>query len=290
MCKPASFVLTKEKVYWSKNSDSHEDIIREFNLVEMAKKSEVGFVRVEIFPDNEKYELPLKKWKYQVDQDIFPSWYVAEYDEKRTRQELIKWKKEKIKIRVEYGNMNTGNRNTGDMNTGNRNTGNRNTGNMNTGDWNTGNMNTGNRNTGDMNTGDMNTGDMNTGDWNTGNMNTGDWNSTNYSSGIFCTQERNIIIFDADTTLSMTDWINSKWNRLLSSLVLTVWISKDNMTQEEIDQHPESQYISGYLKKFEFKEACNTMWNKFTQEEKKYIQTIPNFDPAKFEHITGIKV
>jgi len=32
MCRPASFVLTEHKVFWSKKSDSHEDIIREFGL------------------------------------------------------------------------------------------------------------------------------------------------------------------------------------------------------------------------------------------------------------------
>jgi hypothetical protein len=29
MCQPASFVLTKDGVFWSMKSDSHEDIIQE---------------------------------------------------------------------------------------------------------------------------------------------------------------------------------------------------------------------------------------------------------------------
>ena len=32
MCTPASFVLTKDRVFWSKKSDSHEDIIEEYKL------------------------------------------------------------------------------------------------------------------------------------------------------------------------------------------------------------------------------------------------------------------
>ena len=32
MCEPASFVVTKDKVFWSLKSDGHEDIIREHAL------------------------------------------------------------------------------------------------------------------------------------------------------------------------------------------------------------------------------------------------------------------
>ena len=32
MCQEASFVLTKPKVYWSRFTDSHEEIIKEFGL------------------------------------------------------------------------------------------------------------------------------------------------------------------------------------------------------------------------------------------------------------------
>ena len=49
MCRAASFVVTKDKVFWSKMTDSHEEIIREFDLCpEVAGKACV--VRCEIVP------------------------------------------------------------------------------------------------------------------------------------------------------------------------------------------------------------------------------------------------
>jgi hypothetical protein len=35
MCKFASFVLTKDREFWSETGDSHNDIIRENNLTEL---------------------------------------------------------------------------------------------------------------------------------------------------------------------------------------------------------------------------------------------------------------
>lgn len=273
MCNPASFVLTKDRVYWSENSDGHEDIIKEFALSDTAKEPKI--LRVEISPKDADYSLPLEKWTWKVDQDITPKWYVQAVDEKRTREELKKWAAKKLKTRVEYGDWNTGDSNTGNSNTGNMNTGDMNTGNANTGDW-----NTGNRNTGDMNTGNSNTGDSNT----------GNWNSTNFSSGVFCTVEQNILIFDCQTNMTLREWMNTKWHSLLSSMILTEWVSDTDMTQKEKDANPFFHYTGGYLKKHEFKEACANMWKKFSKEDKAYIKTIPNFDAKKFEAITGIKV
>ena len=51
MCKPASFVLTKTKVFWSENSDSHDDIIREHKLNESGTRG-INILRVEIAPDD----------------------------------------------------------------------------------------------------------------------------------------------------------------------------------------------------------------------------------------------
>jgi len=48
--------------------------------------------------------------------------------------------------------------------------------------------------------------------------------------------------------------------------------------------------IGGYLKTYKYKEACGTWWKKLTEENKKIIQKIPNFDKNKFYHITGIEL
>jgi hypothetical protein len=193
------------------------------------------------------------------------------------------------------GDRNTGDRNTGDGNTGDRNTGDRNTGDWNTGDWNTGYKNTGycntgDRNTGDRNTGGRNTGGRNTGDGNTGDGNTGYFNSCNFSSGIFCTQTPILLSFDKPTEMTLNDWLTSEAYYILRSFSLTEWIYLDEMSQTEIEQHPECVNLGGYLKKYTYEEAWKNLWASLSEKEKKVIFEIPNFDKKKFREITGLQL
>jgi hypothetical protein len=69
MCKFASFVLTKDREFWSETTDSHTDIISEHNLHEMGA-SGVNIVRVESSPTDKIKKWPsLKAWAYKVAQD-----------------------------------------------------------------------------------------------------------------------------------------------------------------------------------------------------------------------------
>jgi hypothetical protein len=87
MCKYASFVLTKDKVFWSKKSESHEEIIRKFQLCETdSTKSRINILRVELSPT--KVWGDLSKWQYKVDQDVLPEWHDPEESERRTRKAL----------------------------------------------------------------------------------------------------------------------------------------------------------------------------------------------------------
>ena len=63
-----------------------------------------------------------------------------------------------------------------------------------------------------------------------------------------------------------------------------------SMTDKEKENDKNAYLRGGYLKKFDFKEACNTMWNKFTLEEKECIMQLPNFNNDVFFEITGIKI
>ena len=159
---------------------------------------------------------------------------------------------------------NTGHDNTGYINTGNRNTGNRNTGNRNTGDW---------------NTGDRNTGDCNTGDWNTG-----DWNS-----GFFNTKENKCFIFDKLSDMTVREFRNSKYYRAIysSAFILTEWVE---YTDEEKCADKAKELIGGYLKRYDYKDACAKWWEKMSAENREIIKQIPNFDADKFFEITGIRV
>ena len=164
-----------------------------------------------------------------------------------------------------------------------------NTGHRNTGNCNTGYINTGDRNTGDRNTGHWNTGNRNTGDWNTGSRNSGLFNSCNYSNGVFCnTEDMNIRIFNKPSGMGLSEFFNSKYyNAIISApFYLTEWIS---YTDKEMDTD-EKRLIGGYLKKYTFKDACRNWWANLTEENKKIITEIPNFDSKIFFDITGIDV
>ena len=193
---------------------------------------------------------------------------------------------------VNTGKGCTGNRNTGNRNTGNCNTGNRNTGDCNTGNCNTGNRNTGNRNTGNCNTGNRNTGDCNTGDWNTGNWNTGDWNTGDWNTGCFNTEEQKIMLFNKPSDMTYKDWLRSDARYLLNQIPKDVveWVYEEDMTDEEKVANPTYETTGGYIKVLDESECGQLWWNSLSDEKKKIIEEIPNFDVEIFEQCTGIKV
>jgi len=90
MCKPASFVLTKDKVFWSKKTDSHDEIIREFGLHE-GNAVQIYTLKVEISPaDGDIFSDPAT-WPYKLDQDMLPAWHNPVRDKKRAEAALRDW-------------------------------------------------------------------------------------------------------------------------------------------------------------------------------------------------------
>ena len=186
------------------------------------------------------------------------------------------------------------NGNTGLFNSGNRNSGNYNSGNFNSGYGNSGYGNSGDRNSGYYNSGNYNSGNFNSGNFNSGCRNSGDrnsgyFNSCDYSSGLFCTQDPKVKIFDIETDMTMKEVIQTDWYRMLFkySVDLTKWIE---YTDEEKQSDKDKDLIGGYLKTYTYKEACKNWWDKYTDEERAVIMSMPNFDKDKFKQITGIEV
>ena len=93
MCKFISLVLTKEDCLIC-DSHKHEDIIEKYQLNDKSRTPD--FVRVEISPIDDNVFAPLKDWKFKVDQDYIPNWFVFEYEEKRVREFLKVWAKSHI--------------------------------------------------------------------------------------------------------------------------------------------------------------------------------------------------
>lgn len=197
------------------------------------------------------------------------------------------------------GLFNSGNYNSRNYNSGNYNSGNRNSGNYNSGDYNSGNYNSGYRNSGtcnsgyrnsgDYNSGNHNSGYRNSGNFNSGCFNSGNFNSCDYSSGLFCTQDPKVKIFDIETDMTMKEVIQTDWYRMLFKYLidLTKWIE---YTDEEKQADKDKDLIGGYLKTYTYKEACKNWWDKYTDEERAVIMSMPNFDKEKFKQITGIEV
>ena len=90
MCAPASFVLTKDSVFWSMNSDGHEDIIAEHELCQDGVRGP-NILRVEITPPDKNFAADAARWQYRLDQDTRPEWYDAANCERRARIALNDW-------------------------------------------------------------------------------------------------------------------------------------------------------------------------------------------------------
>ena len=175
------------------------------------------------------------------------------------------------------GHSNSGNYNSGRYNSGHFNSGRYNSGDFNSGDYNLGNFNSGDFNSGNFNSGHYNSGNYNSGHYNSGSYNSGHYNSTNFSSGLFNTEEQKMLIFDKSSCFTMETWVKSKFSTLFNNLLPFKWVY-DNEKQQR------------YLKEFTYKEMWREWWKTKTNEEKELLKEIPNFDPEKFRHITGIDV
>ena len=178
------------------------------------------------------------------------------------------------------------------VNTGKSCTGLRNSGNWNSGDCNSGNRNSGNRNSGDCNSGNWNSGDCNSGNWNSGDCNSGDWNSCSFSNGCFNTAEPKIYLFNKLSDWTYMDWLDSDARYLLNQIPGDVleYVWSEDMTDEKRAEHPEAEVTGGYLKESHDSKTVQDWWDTLSEEQKKIIKSLPNFDAEIFKEITGIEV
>lgn len=98
MCKYFSAIVTKNKVLWDSEIDSHMELLDRFKI-----KDDIivpTFVKVEIVPSFYTIEgfSNLTKWKFSIDQDILPKWVNEKDIEYRTREELLEYAKTFILI------------------------------------------------------------------------------------------------------------------------------------------------------------------------------------------------
>ena len=170
--------------------------------------------------------------------------------------------------------------NMGRDNKGLFNTGSCNTGDCNTGSYNDGLCNTGDDNFGFQNTGDNNFGHRNTGSFNIGSRNTGLFNKCDWSNGVFCTEEREIEIFNKPSGMTMREFLRSPYQRALNSAPFGL---------KKVDFERRGVKVGeDYFLAQSYEEACKAWWYMLPGEEKETIMSMPNFNPVVFEEITGI--
>ncbi len=87
MCAFASFVVTRDRVFWSRHTDGHTDIQQEHKLCEAGVRG-ANVVNIEIAPPAAGIGAPLEEWQFRVDQDMLPDWWNAADGEKRARVAL----------------------------------------------------------------------------------------------------------------------------------------------------------------------------------------------------------
>ena len=182
----------------------------------------------------------------------------------------------------------TGNGSTGNWSTGDRSTGNWSTGNRSTGSWSTGNWSTGNRSTGSWSTGNRSTGNWSTGNGSTGYRSTGNWSISNYSTGHFST-----IDYDGfgafNKPCTPEEWDDSFKPEFIC-FDLTEWVTTEDMTEAEKQEHKTYKTTGGYLRVYTYKEAWRKAWDSATPEDKELLFKLPNFDADVFKEISGIDV
>ena len=100
MCKFKSAIILKDRVFIP-DYDSHSDMLQELGIKDTEENACRLFVRAELIPKNDDCKSDVSTWEYIVDQDILPDWYEAGYDEKRMRDAVQDWAKNRIHIGID---------------------------------------------------------------------------------------------------------------------------------------------------------------------------------------------
>ena len=95
MCQFKGAILLKDRVFMPAY-DSHQKMLEELGIEDTRENAERLFVRAELLPPRGDVFRPVEHWKFHVDQDIVPDWFVREYEEKRMREAVAEWVGEHI--------------------------------------------------------------------------------------------------------------------------------------------------------------------------------------------------
>ena len=90
MCKFKSAIILKDRVFVP-DYDHHTAMLEELGIADTRENAERLFVRAELLPTNSDVFSNIDDWYFNVDQDIQPEWFVAEYEKQRMIKAVKEW-------------------------------------------------------------------------------------------------------------------------------------------------------------------------------------------------------
>ncbi len=100
MCRFKSGIILKDRVFIPEY-DSHQKMLDELGIDDNSQNAERLFIRAELVPKGIDVFSDINDWKFVVDQDILPDWYVEDYDKQRMIEAVKEWAKNHIHIGVD---------------------------------------------------------------------------------------------------------------------------------------------------------------------------------------------
>ena len=97
MCQFKSAIILKDRVFVP-DYDSHTDMLEALKIPDSYANAKTLFVRAELIPKNHDVFSDVSEWRFKVDQDIVPEWFVAEYEKERMIAAVKAWAKDHIFI------------------------------------------------------------------------------------------------------------------------------------------------------------------------------------------------
>jgi hypothetical protein len=99
MCQLKSVIILKDRVFVP-DYDSHTNMLEELKIKDTGENAEKLFVRAELIPKDDDMFSPIEEWRFKVDQDIIPEWFVEEHEKSRVVSAVTEWAKEHIHIGI----------------------------------------------------------------------------------------------------------------------------------------------------------------------------------------------
>lgn len=99
-----------------------------------------------------------------------------------------------------------------------------------------------------------------------------------------------MILFNKESSMTVREWEQTKACQLMYSIDPTVWVPWNAMSEAEKKANPKYEASEGYTKAIPMKEAWANAWGNWSDENKKLLTSLENFDAKIFEEITGIKI